>query len=189
MCAPFILAGMAVAGSISNSLSANAAASAQDKFGKQVAALNSELALETANSDFISLGKHITEQEEVAAAEIELAHKDSERLLGYMSTSAGEAGVGGESIKNLMSTIKQDELTQVGQTIRQLEFSKFAATQGKRAINLQTRGRLINGLQIPAPRVGLMGGLMSAGSAGVSGAANGIKLFPNQTFWGGKKTT
>lgn len=168
MCDPFVLGGLAVAAAGANYIQGNINASAQDKYGQMVSQMNAEMAQEAMIADYTSLGKRIAEQEEAAYLEIEAAHQDTARMISFMSTSAGEAGVSGQSLQGLMDTIKQQELDVKSSTIRQMEFARYAAEKEGRAITLQTKGRLVSGMYMPAQRQGIAGALLGAASAGAS---------------------
>lgn len=174
MCEPItitsaILGGIGVASSVANSVQANMNANAQDKYGQMVSKMNADMAKESMIADYTALGKRISEQEEAAYQEIEAAHKDSARLVSFMATSAGESGVSGQSLQGLLSTIKQQELDIQGSTLRQMEFARYAAEREGRAVELQTKGRLISGMYMPAQRPGILGTVLGAASAGAQG--------------------
>jgi hypothetical protein len=178
MCEPItttglILGGIGVASSVANGVQANMNANAQDKYGQMVSKMNADMAKEAMIADYTALGKRISEQEEAAYQEIEAAHKDSARLVSFMATSAGESGVSGQSLQGLLDTIKQQELDIQGSTIRQMEFARYAAEKEGRAVELQTKGRLISGMYMPAQRPGMLGTVLGAASAGLQGAMAG----------------
>ena len=178
MCEPitttgWILGGIGVASAVANGVQANMNANAQDKYGQMVSKMNADMAKESMIADYTALGKRISEQEEAAYQEIEAAHKDSARLVSFMATSAGESGVSGQSLQGLLDTIKQQELDIQGSTIRQMEFARYAAEKEGRAVELQTKGRLVSGMYMPAQRPGILGTVLSAASAGLQGAMAG----------------
>lgn len=189
-----ILGGIGVASGIANGVQAGINAKAQDAYGNMVSKMNADMAKEAMISDYTALGKRISEQEEAAYKEIDSAHQDAQRLIGFMATSAGESGVSGQSLQGLLTTIKQQELEVTGSTIRQMEFARYAAEKEGRAVELQTRGRLVSGMYVPAQRPGVLGTVLSAASAGAQGymagatfdrlGSTGSQLMPKGTTSG-----
>ena len=126
------------------------------------------------------LKQHSVQQEQIqlakrATEEVDAISTEADRAFSLNRISAGEGGVAGSGVGQVLADFRAQEAKSALTTIRNLEFSDSAAESELEAINLTAESTLENALPTEVEGGSLLQLALGLGGAAAGGAADSVK--------------
>jgi len=131
---------------------------------KSAGRINRAAAQEDANASYQQLAARELQEREATEATISDVEGQAQRNAALAATSAGEAGVSGNTAAAIANDIRRQGITETGRAKRSLTFTEGQIDAERKAVHAQTKGRFANTQLGPRPSIDYFGAALNVGA-------------------------
>lgn len=163
---------LGVGGAVLQFQQAQANASAQNKYQKQVYKTNKELADANAIRAYAALQERASQENALASKSIQNVMDQATRARAAALTASGESGTAGASVSQVYQDFARQEAEYTGTIVRQRVFQTAQLNAEAKAVQLGQQAQTASATPKPIEQPNFMGALLRIGEVGVNAWTN-----------------